>query len=178
MSQVAQRAGIGRATLYSYFPDVEHILLAWHDQEVERYHGALADELAAQPDTSNALRVFIARMIQGFTGEHDNALDASGVELTALSPDIKRQMGDATAKLTSLLKDTLEEGIRTGRLRPDLNVELTTTLIMRTAGAAREQLQRGQANAQELADATLALLLDGIQAAPHRNLRARKTKRG
>src|SRR3954447_15586969 len=29
MSQVAERAGIGRATLYKYFPDVDAILLAW-----------------------------------------------------------------------------------------------------------------------------------------------------
>ena len=167
MSKVAQRAGIGRATLYSYFPDVEHILLAWHDQEVERYHQALADELAAQPDAPAALRVFITRMIQGFAGEHDQELDASRVELSALSPDVKRQMGNATAKLTSLLQQTLDQGVSSGQLRPDLNVQLTTALIMRTAGAAREQLQNEHANPQELADATLALLLGGIQAVPH-----------
>ena len=166
MSQVAERAGIGRATLYSYFPDVEHILLAWHDQEVERYHQALADELAAQPDAPAALRVFITRMIEGFAGEHDQGLDASRIELSALSPDIKRQMGSATAKLASLLADILEHGMCAGQLRQDLDVELTAALIMRTASAAREQLQEEQASARELADATLALLLGGIQIAP------------
>jgi AcrR family transcriptional regulator len=171
MSQVAQRAGIGRATLYSYFPDVEHILLAWHDHEVARYHQALAEELAAQDDAPAALRVFITRLIQGFAGDHDRGLDASRIELSALSPDIKRQMGGATAKLASLLKDTLEQGIRAGQLRQDLNVELTTTLIMRTASAAREQLQHEHANPQELADATLGLLLGGIQAVPPKTAR-------
>ena len=105
-------------------------------------------------------------LIQGFAGEHDQGLDASRIELTALSPDITRQMGSATAKLVSLLHNTLGEGIRTGKLRRDLNVELTTALIMRTASAAREQLPHGEHNAQELADATLALLLGGIQAIP------------
>ena len=105
-------------------------------------------------------------LIQGFAGEHDQGLDASRIELTALSPDIKRQMSTASAKLASLLQNTLEEGIRTGQLRRDLNVELTTALIMRTARAAREQLRHGEHNAQELADATLALLLGGIQAIP------------
>jgi AcrR family transcriptional regulator len=166
MSQVAQRTGIGRATLYSYFPDVEHILLAWHDQEVERYHHALADELAAQPDALNALRLFITRLIQGFAGEHGQELDASRVELSALSPDIQRQMGSATAKLASLLQQTLEQGISTGQLRPDLNVQLTTGLIMRTATAAREQVRQGQADTQQLADATIALVFGGIQAVP------------
>jgi AcrR family transcriptional regulator len=34
MSQVAEETGIGRATLYKYFPDVEAILLAWHERHV------------------------------------------------------------------------------------------------------------------------------------------------
>src|SRR3954451_13920639 len=34
MSEVAERAGIGRATLYKYFPDVASILTAWHEQQI------------------------------------------------------------------------------------------------------------------------------------------------
>jgi AcrR family transcriptional regulator len=34
MSQIAEKTGIGRATLYKYFPDVEAILLAWHGRQI------------------------------------------------------------------------------------------------------------------------------------------------
>ena len=34
MSQIAKDAGIGRATLYKYFPDVEAILIAWHERQI------------------------------------------------------------------------------------------------------------------------------------------------
>ena len=34
MSAVAETAGVGRATLYKYFPDVEAILVAWHERQV------------------------------------------------------------------------------------------------------------------------------------------------
>ena len=34
MSQIAERAGIGRATLYKYFPDVEAVLVAGHERHV------------------------------------------------------------------------------------------------------------------------------------------------
>src|SRR5216683_6689305 len=34
MSQIAERAGIGRATLYKYFPDIETILTAWHERHI------------------------------------------------------------------------------------------------------------------------------------------------
>jgi hypothetical protein len=34
MSQIAAAAGIGRATLYKYFPDVERVVAAWHNRQV------------------------------------------------------------------------------------------------------------------------------------------------
>src|SRR5438046_10020276 len=34
MSQIAEETGIGRATLYKYYPDVEAILVAWHERHV------------------------------------------------------------------------------------------------------------------------------------------------
>jgi AcrR family transcriptional regulator len=39
MSQIAEETGIGRATLYKYFPDVEAILLAWHDRQFTAHIG-------------------------------------------------------------------------------------------------------------------------------------------
>jgi len=51
MSQIAGTVGIGRATLYKYFPDVESILVARHEQQVERHLQMLstARESAATP---------------------------------------------------------------------------------------------------------------------------------
>jgi len=42
MSQIAAQTGIGRATLYKYFPDVEAILAAWHQRQVARHLSQLA----------------------------------------------------------------------------------------------------------------------------------------
>src|ERR1039457_2912157 len=43
MSQIAEETGVGRATLYKYFPDVESILLAWHERQVTSHLGQLAE---------------------------------------------------------------------------------------------------------------------------------------
>jgi AcrR family transcriptional regulator len=43
MSQIAERTGIGRATLYKYFPDVEAILVAYHDRHVTAHLRQLAE---------------------------------------------------------------------------------------------------------------------------------------
>lgn len=51
MSRIAKESGIGRATLYKYFPDLESILTAWHERHVSGHLRALAEvgEQAADP---------------------------------------------------------------------------------------------------------------------------------
>src|ERR671926_328215 len=43
MSQIAEKTGIGRATLYKYFPDVEAILLSWHERQITGHLEHLAE---------------------------------------------------------------------------------------------------------------------------------------
>ena len=49
MSQIAEQVGIGRATLYKYFPDVEAILATWHERQLTD-HLALLTEAAARAE--------------------------------------------------------------------------------------------------------------------------------
>jgi AcrR family transcriptional regulator len=42
MSQIARQSGIGRATLYKYFPDIESILAAWHERQISEHLRQLA----------------------------------------------------------------------------------------------------------------------------------------
>src|SRR6266496_5983512 len=43
MSRIAEETGIGRATLYKYFPDIEAILIAWHERQVTGHLEHLAE---------------------------------------------------------------------------------------------------------------------------------------
>ncbi|PBC65762.1 TetR family transcriptional regulator [Streptomyces sp. Tue6028] len=42
MSRIAEGTGIGRATLYKYFPDVESIMKAWHERQITAHLQQLA----------------------------------------------------------------------------------------------------------------------------------------
>lgn len=53
MSEIAKQAGIGRATLYKYFPDLDAILSAWHEREVSNHLAELA-ALRDQPGSADA----------------------------------------------------------------------------------------------------------------------------
>ncbi len=48
MSRIAEETGIGRATLYKYFPEVEAILIAWHERHVQAHLAHFA-EIRNQP---------------------------------------------------------------------------------------------------------------------------------
>ena len=43
MTGIAEKTGIGRATLYKYFPDVEAILLAWHERQITAHLAHLVE---------------------------------------------------------------------------------------------------------------------------------------
>lgn len=52
MTRVAGQAGIGRATLYKYFPDVEALLAAWHQRRIAEHlaHLQAVRRQAGDPD--------------------------------------------------------------------------------------------------------------------------------
>jgi AcrR family transcriptional regulator len=59
MSQIAEQTGIGRATLYKYFPDVESILIAWHERQIAQHLKLLADIADKAANASEALSVVL-----------------------------------------------------------------------------------------------------------------------
>lgn len=59
MSAIAERAGIGRATLYKYFPDVETILVAWHTRDVAGHLHRLTALVEADDVTLDDVAEFV-----------------------------------------------------------------------------------------------------------------------
>jgi AcrR family transcriptional regulator len=101
MSAIAERAGIGRATLYKYFPDVEAILVAWHDRDFADH----LDRLRAltQADTVALADVATFVCAQRRQHPHDAGADLVGNlahTLAAIKDTVER---DVVAALTSLM---------------------------------------------------------------------------
>ena len=78
MSQIAEQAGIGRATLYKYFPDVDAILVAWHQRQIARHLAQLtgvADRDGTAVERLEAVLQALARRIN-HSKPHDTELAA------------------------------------------------------------------------------------------------------
>jgi AcrR family transcriptional regulator len=115
MSQIAEQTGIGRATLYKYFPDVEAILFAWHERQITSHLGQLAEVRDHAADAGQRLEAVLeafALIAHESRGHHDT-------ELAAL---LHRDAHVARAQqhLRDMIRDLLTEGAATGDIRDDI----------------------------------------------------------
>ncbi len=148
MSEIAQETGIGRATLYKYFPDVEAVLLAWHERQVHRHLASFTAIAASDGSPLQRLRkVLDAYGLMGHNhegGELANALHRGG------------HVVHAREHLTAFLSDIITEAGAAGEIRVDVPAgELAVYCLSAVAGAA--DLQSKQA-VERLVSVTLAAL--------------------
>ena len=115
MSEIAEEAGIGRATLYKYFPDVEAILRAWHERQVAAHLDQLAHirERGGNPGQRlEAVLQEFALISHDSGGHHDTELAAF------LHRD--RQVARAEGQLRDLVEQLVAEAARAGVVRSDV----------------------------------------------------------
>jgi AcrR family transcriptional regulator len=149
MSQIAEETGIGRATLYKYFPDVETILRAWHERQISGHLRQLADVRDQAGDAGERLEAVLeayALISQQSHGGHD-------AELTAfLHRD--EQVARAQHELHAMMRDLLTEAAQKGDVRDDVAPYELASYCLHALGAARSLPSR--AAARRLVSVTLA----------------------
>jgi AcrR family transcriptional regulator len=131
MSQIAETTGIGRATLYKYFPDVEAILLAWHEREIGGHLEHLAKARDAADDPGARLEAVLdayALIAHGSHGHHDAELSA------LLHRD--EQVLRAEHQLRGLIRELVIEAAKAGHVRRDVAPEELVSYCLHALSAA------------------------------------------
>ncbi len=116
MSQIAERTGISRATLYKYFPDVDAILGAWH----ERHVAAHLNHLVAIGDQTADPGERIRAVLQAYAlSRYEMSLDKHGAHLVA---DLHhgQHVAGAQRALEQHLRNLLIDGVASGDIRDDI----------------------------------------------------------
>jgi AcrR family transcriptional regulator len=128
MSQIAEETGIGRATLYKYFPDVEAILLAWHERQVADHLEHLAEIRARAGDPRERLEAVLEAYAL-ISHEHH------GTELAAI---LHRggHVAHAQQQLSDFVRELLSEAAETGDLRDDVAPEELASYCLHALTAA------------------------------------------
>ncbi|MER8456460.1 TetR/AcrR family transcriptional regulator [Mesorhizobium sp. M0092] len=112
MAKIAEETGIGRATLYKYFPDVEAILVAWHERQVAGH----LEHLIAIRDQAGTAGEKLRAVLEAYafiSHEHH------GTEL-AVRLHRGEHVAQAQQQLSDFVRDLLAEGAKTGGFRHDI----------------------------------------------------------
>jgi AcrR family transcriptional regulator len=129
MSAVAERAGIGRATLYKYFSGPDEVLIAWHNDSVERHVDALRST-AAEPDPWRRLR----RLLETFVDLRGQQLGGEAMLLLHRSARVQHAAGTVRV----LLADAISACVDTNAARSDVPAGELANFCIHALTAARE----------------------------------------
>jgi AcrR family transcriptional regulator len=133
MSQIAEATGIGRATLYKYFPDVEAILVAWHVRQISAHLQQLAELRDQAGDAGQRLQAVLEayalishdRFSHQHPGPEVAALLHRGAHLTR-----------AQQQVHDLIKELLTEVAAAGELRVDVAPDELASYCLHALGAS------------------------------------------
>ena len=115
MSRIAEQAGIGRATLYKYFPDVESILFARHNDHVAHHLAQLAGLRDAAGGAAEALEA----VLTGYAGICQHRRQQGADDLVTLLHR-GEEAAQAQQQLADLVQDVLIAAARDGAVRTDV----------------------------------------------------------
>jgi AcrR family transcriptional regulator len=131
MSQIAEQTGIGRATLYKYFPDVDQIMRSWHEREINRHlaHLARVRDHAGEAGQRLAAVLEAYALIAHQTRRHHDT------EVVAfLHRD--EHLVEAREQLHDLIKRLIADCAKNGELRDDVAPDELATYCLHALAAA------------------------------------------
>jgi AcrR family transcriptional regulator len=133
MTQIAEQAGIGRATLYKYFPDVDSILIARHEGHVAAHLAQLTElrDQAATPEERLHAVLGAYALICHHRARH------AGTDIAAL---VHRgePLARAEQQLADLFRDVLTGAAAAGALRTDVTPEELAVYCLHALSAAAD----------------------------------------
>ena len=149
MSQIAEQTGIGRATLYKYFSDVDAILVAWHERQVRGH----LEQLLAIRDRGDGAAEHLKAVLETYaliSHEHH------GSELAALLHR-GEHVARAWQHLSDFIRDLLIEGARDGDIRDDVAPDELANYCLHALSAA------GSLPSKAAVRRLVAVTLDGLR---------------
>ena len=148
MAQIAEETGIGRATLYRYFPDVEAILVAGHQRHVARH----LERLVELRDQASGARERLEAVLEAYAliAHHR---EHHGAELGALLHR-REHVARPQRQLHALLRELIADAAASGDVRDDVAPDELASYCLHALGAASDV--RSKAGVRRLVAVTLA----------------------
>ena len=129
LSGVAAEAQVGRSAMYNHFPDKQHLLVAFVEEEAANYVQRLRTAVAAEPDPVAKLATFVRLQLRVLAEYH---LPPGGSLVETLDPAAYRRVAAHADPITEQLREILDECAREKLLteeEPDVLLGLITAAL-------------------------------------------------
>jgi AcrR family transcriptional regulator len=168
--EIAERAGVGKGTVYRSFPTKDHLIAAVVVERLEVFRRRLA-EAADEPDAWAALRTTILDRL-------DKALPDrvfyEGLSRTIDAPDVRVARADVRAELGRIMRRAQAQGA----MRPDVVAEDLPVLFSGVSSVLAEDPETSAATWRRYLTLALdALSAEGAEPLPGTPLRPDRRRR-
>jgi AcrR family transcriptional regulator len=165
LADIAALVGVGRTTLYEYFPEKEAILVSLVEEELPGLIEDLLEDLPESLSCRERLGELIVRGLE-FVSDHDNLGPMLMRETGNLSREAQRRVRSAHDGLAEALTDVCREGIASGEFRPFDPRDAGRLVYTMMMSASSGLLRSGEAKQRfhEAADTLLRFVFDGLAA--------------
>ena len=155
MSQIAEQAGIGRATLYKYFPDAQAVLTAWHERQIAVH----LDQLTDAVDPADPVIVRLQAVLRTYAHiQHHSGLHHGGDLATLLHRS--EHVNHAQRQLRDFIQGLIAEAADAGDVRDDVAADELAGYCLHALTAA------ATLGSQEAVHRLVTVTLTGIQPPP------------
>jgi AcrR family transcriptional regulator len=129
LAGVAAEAELGRTAMYNHFPDKETLLVAFVEEETNKYVRRLAEAVSAIEDPVAKLATFVRLQLTALAEYH---LPPGSTLASALAPSAYQRVAAHADPITDQLRAILLTGMRAGRLPvedPDVLIPMITSAL-------------------------------------------------
>ncbi len=163
MADIAEAVGIARSSLYRYFPDKDHILLAWFERELDPVIEHCRAIVSGPGDVHRRLRRWLDFQLDFLSAPEHQLAPRVAREVGAVSPEVQRELGAGHARLYRTLSQLVVEVLESSDDPADRRRDamLLTSMIGGLVQAAGQAVLDGTSTAtakRELRRAVAAVL--------------------
>jgi AcrR family transcriptional regulator len=161
MREIAEAAGIGKSTLYDYFPTKDDILLSFVEEELQSLTEHIKEITKQNVGAMEKLRQMMFAYVEYLAANEDFYIKLS-YQVQRLAQESLERIQRKRHALQDMVSSTIEEGIREGCFRPVDS--LLATRVIFTALTPAVYTTRPSGSRQQMMEEAFTLMLKGIQA--------------